>query len=135
MQHSMPPGGEQEQSFDVRNTQPPPPHIKAHSLQTTPAEYRRHVFADGIPPRPSGLFPPGDALLHALASDPRLHAFEKHLPGEHAPYELLKRGGWATGEACAARGMDLRLFYQVCSTARLEPGFGMLLRFYKCEEH
>lgn len=120
MQNLGLPGGEREQSFDVRNTQPPPPHVKAHSLQTTPAEYRRHVFADGIPHRPSGLFPPGDALLRTLASDPRLHAFEKHLPGESAPYELLPRGGWATGDACAARGMDLRLFYQ----ARQGPLWG-----------
>lgn len=123
MQNLGLPGGEREQSFDVRNTQPPPPHVKAHSLQTTPAEYRRHVFADGIPHRPSGLFPPGDALLRTLASDPRLHAFEKHLPGESAPYELLPRGGWATGDACAARGMDLRLFYQ----ARQGPLLGWKL--------
>lgn len=72
------------------------------------------VFADGIPPRPNGLFPPNDPLLRRLAADPHCHPFEKHLPGEDSCYELLlPNGGWATGDAAAARGVDLRLFYKV----------------------
>lgn len=74
----------------------------------------RQVFADGIAPRPSGLFPPGDPLLRRLAADPHCHPFEKHLPGEQSCYELLPKGGWATGDAAATKGVDLRLFYKVC---------------------
>lgn len=77
------------------------------------------VFADGIPPRPNGLFPPNDPLLRRLAADPNCHPFEKHLPGEQDCYELLlPNGGWATGDTAAARGVDLRLFYKVGRGAR-----------------
>lgn len=63
--------------------------------------------------RAHGLFPPGDQLLEELAGTPGLHPFEKHLAGELAPSEPLPEGGWATGDAAAQHGMDLRLFYRV----------------------
>ena len=44
------------------------------------------------------------------------HPFEKHMAGATAPYELLPRGGWTTGDAAAEHGFDLRLFWQVRST-------------------
>ena len=72
---------------------------------------------DRSPCRPHGLFPPGDALLQRLAATPGCWPFEKHLPGKASPYELLPKGGWITGDASAARGVDLRMFYQ-------EPGAG-----------
>ena len=107
------PGGGRQQQFDQRNTAPAPPHVRQHQLQGVCEGYRQRAFADGIPFRPHGLFPPQDALLRLLAADPRLRCFEKHLPGEAAPYELLPKGGWATGDAAAKNGMDLRLFYKV----------------------
>ena len=91
------------------------------ALSTNAACTCVQVFADGIPSRPNGLFPPDDPLLRRLAADPRCHPFEKHLPGEHSCYELLPKGGWATGDATAARGVDLRLFYKVGRPAELRP--------------
>ena len=38
--------------------------------------------------------------------------FEKHLPGEGSPYEMLPEGGWITGAAAIERGIDLRLYYK-----------------------
>lgn len=51
-------------------------------------------------------------MLQQLASDPELVPFEKHLPGARSSYELLPAGGWATGDAAARNGVDLRLFYR-----------------------
>lgn len=35
------------------------------------------------------------------------------MPGARAPCELLPRGGWATGDAAAQNGYDIRMFWQV----------------------
>lgn len=107
------PGGGTPQRWDERNTSPAPHHVRQHQLQGISDEYRRQVFADGIPFRSHGLFPPKDPLLRALAADPRLRPFEKHLPGADSPYERLPKGGWTTGDAAARNGLDLRLFYKV----------------------
>ena len=72
--------------------------------------------------RPDGLFPPGDALLAELGAQARTHAFEKHLAGRRAPAELLPRGSWASGNAAARAGLDLRLFYQVAAVSSLHTG-------------
>lgn len=109
---SMLPGGEREQVFDSRNTTRAPSIVRENQLQCTSEHYKARVLADGIPPRAAGLFPPGDAVLQSLALNPRLHAFEKHLPGASSSCESLPKGGWATGDAAAARGLDLRLFYK-----------------------
>ena len=94
---------------------PAPEQVRQNQLQGVSAEYKHRVIADGIPFRPHGLFPPADPLLGALASTPGLHPFEKHLPGDHSPYQLLPKGGWTTGDAAARNGLDLRLFYKVCT--------------------
>ena len=88
----------------------PPASMRRHQRTGTAEGYRARALADGIAPRPSGLFPPGDALLLELAAS-GARPFEKHLPGAASPYEPLPAGGWATGDAAAARGLDLRLFY------------------------
>lgn len=95
-----------------RNARPVIPCGRGRTPRTVPP-HAQQVIADGIAPRPHGLFPPGDPLLRRLAADPRCQPFEKHLPGEQSCYEPLPKGGWATGDAAAARGVDLRLFYQV----------------------
>ena len=64
------------------------------------------------PRRAHGLFPPSDELLLRLAATPGAQPFEKHLSGVGGPYESLPKGGWATGDAAARSGVDLRLFYQ-----------------------
>lgn len=79
-------------------------------------------FCLDIPCRPDGLFPPGDALLAELGAQARTHAFEKHLAGRGAPAELLPRGSWASGNAAALAGLDLRLFYQVGAALPLHAG-------------
>lgn len=58
-----------------------------------------------------GLFDSGDPVLKALTDHPSSIPFEKHLPGQQSPYEFLPKGGWATGDAAAENGLDLRLFY------------------------
>lgn len=121
------PGGGRAQQYDERNVARAPPGVRAHQLAGVSAEYRTRVLADGIPFRPHGLFPPADPLLRRLAAEPRLHPFEKHLPGETAPYELLPKGGWATGDAAARRGMDLRLFYQVAAQGRRADSCALLM--------
>lgn len=63
--------------------------------------------------RKAGLFPPDDPFLLKLLETEGLFPFEKHLSGAESPYEALKRGGWATGDAAASNGCDLRLFYKV----------------------
>ena len=70
-----------------------------------------------VPRRPDGLFPPGDALLAELGAQARTYVFEKHLAGRRAPAELLPYGSWASGNAAARAGLDLRLFYQVAAAA------------------
>jgi hypothetical protein len=50
--------------------------------------------------------------LKSLSTMERCKPFEKHLPGEDSPYQLLPKGGWATGDAACRNGLDLRLFYQ-----------------------
>ena len=115
------PGGGTPQRWDERNTSPAPPHVRQHQLQGISEEYRRQVFADGIPFRPHGLFPPQDPLLRALAADPRLRPFEKHLPGAASPCERLPKGGWTTGDAAARNGLDLRLFYKVGCAWQVRP--------------
>lgn len=64
-----------------------------------------------VPRRVHGLFPRGDELLLRLAATQGAQPFEKHLSGVRGPYELLPKGGWATGDAAARSGVDLRLFY------------------------
>lgn len=106
------PGGGRPQQFDARNVQKPPPAVRDHQLAATSEGYRRQAQLDGIPGRPAGLFPPGDALLAALARLPGSWPFEKHLPGLGSSYQLLPGGGWVTGDSACAAGLDLRLFYQ-----------------------
>lgn len=52
----------------------------------------------------------------------RCKPFEKHLPGEDSPYQLLPKGGWATGDAACRNGLDLRLFYQFPPPPSLDEG-------------
>lgn len=106
------PGGGVPQTFDARNVTPAPTAVREHQLAGVSSEYKAAVLRDGIPFRPHGLFPPADLLLTHLATDASLLPFEKHLPGASHPYELLPKGGWTTGDAAAARGLDLRLFYK-----------------------
>ncbi|PSC67699.1 thioesterase superfamily [Micractinium conductrix] len=106
------PGGGLEQRWDVADTGPAPLQAKANSLAATAAGYREKVLADGIPFRPHGLFPPQDPLLAHLSAEPKLHPFEKHVPGTEACYQVLPSGGWASGDTAAANGVDMRLFYQ-----------------------
>jgi len=74
--------------------------------------YRAQCKKDGHGQSGTTLFPPGDALLQSLSSNPSLWPFEKHLPGYQGPYEILPKGGWITGsDAVSKRGIDLRLFY------------------------
>lgn len=104
------PGGTRPQSPSPGNAAPPPPAVVANQLRCAARGYRVAVTSRGIPDRPCGLFPPGDAVLSRLASSPSHRAFEKALPGSASPYEGLPRGGWATGDGAARAGMDLRLF-------------------------
>lgn len=106
------PGGGRRQEPHPANVGPAPPAVREHQLAATSAAYRERAFAHGIPFRPSGLFPPGDPLLARLAADARLRPFEKHLPADASSYQSLPAGGWASGDAAAARGMDLRLFWR-----------------------
>ena len=48
--------------------------------------------------------------------------FEKHLAGRGGPAELLPRGSWASGNAAARAGLDMRLFYQVRAALPLRAG-------------
>jgi hypothetical protein len=91
---------------------PTPEAVKNNQRAGTAAGYKAQAKKDGIPFRPDGLFPPGDALLAQLAATPGSWPFEKHLPGAGTPYEMLPYGGWITGNAAAQRGIDLRMFYQ-----------------------
>ena len=99
---------------------PTPEIVKNNQRAGTAAGYKAQAKLDGIPFRPDGLFPPGDALLRQLSSTAGSWPFEKHLPGAVTPYEMLPYGGWITGNAAAQRGIDLRMFYQ----EPLEPGQG-----------
>jgi hypothetical protein len=94
------------------STGPTPEEVKNNQRTGTAAGYKAQAKLDGIPFRPDGLFPPGDALLAQLSDTAGCWPFEKHLPGAATPYEMLPYGGWITGNAAAQRGIDLRLFYQ-----------------------
>jgi len=94
------------------STGPTPEEVKNNQRAGTAAGYKTQAKIDGIPFRPDGLFPPRDALLAQLSDTAGCWPFEKHLPGAGTPYETLPYGGWATGNAAAQRGIDLRLFYQ-----------------------
>ena len=109
----LPPPGARRTSTACRPAHAPlpterPPLPPAYAPCRAPQAFRH-----GIPFRPRGLFPPADPLLARLAADPRLRPFEKHMSGLGGPSEALPRGGWATGDAAAAAGLDLRLFFQV----------------------
>jgi len=87
----------------------PPPGTVAAAAGGSAASYRAAAAAWGIPPRPAGLFPAADPLLSTLAATPDAWPFEKLLPGDvilHAAPAV----SWASGNAAAAAGVDLRLF-------------------------
>lgn len=111
------PGGTRLQSAGAGNgSAAPPPVVVSNQLACEAAGYRKAVTSRGILVRPNGLFPPGDAVLTRLSASSSHLAFEKALPGPNSPYEGLPRGGWATGDAAARAGLDLRLFL-VCDGA------------------
>lgn len=89
-----------------------PAAVRLNQKAGTPEGYRKAAIAEGITVRPEGLFPDNDATLIALANNPNLHPFQKHLPGAESPYESLPEGGWITGNEASVRGIDLRLFFQ-----------------------
>ena len=66
------------------------------------------------------MFEPGDALLAELAADSTAFPFEKLLAGTEGPHQPLPQGGWATGNAAAAHGLDLRMFYKVAHPSVLK---------------
>ena len=74
-------------------------------------DYRRCVFAHGIPYRSNGLFPLDDALLTEFTADATLKPFQKAIPG-YEQGSFLSCESWAVGDDAAARGLDLRYFYR-----------------------
>lgn len=76
-------------------------------------DYRRCVFAHGIPYRANGLFPLDDALLTEFTADATLKPFQKAIPG-YEQGSFLSCESWAVGDDAAARGLDLRYFYREC---------------------
>ena len=74
-------------------------------------DYRRCVFAHGIPYRPNGLFPLNDPLLTEYSLDSTLKPFQKAIPG-YAQGEFISCESWAVGDGAAAHGLDLRYFYR-----------------------
>jgi len=107
---SSQPGGSVHQTYEQKIDHAPP-SVRENQLSGTAAGYKAAAKRDGIPHKPSGLFPPKDPLIQRLSTTNNCWAFEKHLPGVQSPYELLPRGGWITGDAAAQKGIDLRLFY------------------------
>jgi len=77
--------------------------------------YQHEALAAGIPLRPHGLFPPGDAVLATLSRTRGLRPFQKCCVGGAGTFELVE-DSWAVGDAACKRGIDLRYWFDV-STA------------------
>lgn len=86
-----------------------PQHL-ANQRAATPEGYRHHATTRGLAHRHHSLFSDDDALIAELEASAGLAAFEKHLPGPESPYQHLPEGGWVTGDAAVARGIDLRMY-------------------------
>lgn len=110
-------GGSVVQKVDPKEHTRTPQAAVTNQFKGTSDGYKEAAIRDGIAHKKAGLFPPEDRLLADLAANRALHPFEKHLSGTNSPYEVLKKGGWATGNSAAENGLDLRLFYQ-----RKQPG-------------
>lgn len=95
------------------------------------ANYRAAAFANGIPFRPNGLFPPNDALLLELASDATLAPFQKNVigPGAAGEPRFEPVGSWAHGDVAAANGLDLRCFYRTEADSGVK--FGKLIAAFR----
>jgi len=81
-----------------------------NSHEDAARDYRRHVFATGIPFREDGLFPIDDGLLTSLSLDSTLKPFQKAIPGPGRG-KFITCESWAVGNQAAQRGLDLRYFY------------------------
>jgi len=82
-----------------------------NSHEDAARDYRRHVFARGIPFRKHGLFPIDDAVLTEMSLDASLRPFQKAIPGpERGTFVTCE--SWAVGDEAARRGLDLRYFYK-----------------------
>lgn len=97
------PGGGRAVNADKTPEPPAPVHIERARIEATSAIYRASAFANGIPDRPRGLFPPDDPVLSAIVAEPGAYRpLFKNMIGLNGTFEVVHQS-WAASE-----GLDMR---------------------------